>query len=86
MKRNYKVKKNYYELKELFKYLKEKNRFLEKDNERFEDVPKELSDMDKIGRVFHNSYMDFYKNVKFNSDDNDAVIPAGLTSNNKNYL
>ena len=86
MKRNYKVKKSYYELKELFKFIKQKNKFLEKETERFEDVPKELSDKDKIGRVFHNSYMEFYQNVKFNHDDNDAVIPAGLTSNNKNYL
>tara|TARA_Y100000114_G_C11760356_1_gene329239 strand:+ start:597 stop:848 length:252 start_codon:yes stop_codon:yes gene_type:complete len=79
-----KAKKHFFELKDLYKQLKEKNKNI-KDEERFEDVSTELSDKDKEGRFFHNSYMDFYRNVKFNLDNNETIIPRGLSSTSKNY-
>ena len=69
MKIKSKVEDSYYEIKKICKALKEKNQKLRiKDEERFEDVPKHISDRDREGKVFHNSYMDFYLSVKYEFD------------------
>lgn len=86
MKIKSKVEESYYEIKKICKTLKEKSQKLRiKDNERFEDVPKHISDRDKEGRIFHNSYMDFYLSVKYDFDQALLTQPSGVTATNKNY-
>ena len=86
MKIKSKVEDSYYEIKKICKALKEKNQKLRvKDEERFEDVPKYISDRDREGKVFHNSYMDFYLSVKYEFDQALLIQPSGVTATNKNY-
>ena len=56
------------------------------DNERFEDVPVEVSDRDRYGKVILNSYYDFYQSILFVPDKNDNLQPAGMSSNHKDYI
>jgi len=86
------VKDSYYGLKELYNELKNKNKKKKakvkakvKDEEKFEDVPIELSDKDKEGKIKKNSYMNFYLSVKSNRQLKDLLIPSGLTATNRNY-
>jgi len=82
------VKDSYYSLKELYNELKNKNKKKKakvKDEEKFEDVPIELSDKDKEGKIKKNSYMNFYLSVKSNRQLKDLLIPSGLTATNRNY-
>jgi len=86
MKFKSKVEDSYYQVKKICKELKQKNQKLKiQDEERFEDVPKHISDRDKEGKVFHNSYMDFYLSVKYDFDQALLVQPSGVTATNKNY-
>ena len=56
------------------------------DNERFEDVPVEVSDRDRYGKVKLNSYYDFYQSILFVPDKNDNLQPAGMSSTHKDYI
>lgn len=53
--------------------------------DRFEDVPKEISDRDKYGKVKLNGYYEFYQSILFVPDKNDNTQPAGMTATNRNY-
>ena len=53
--------------------------------ERFEDVPKEISDRDRYGKVKLKSYYEFYQSILFVPDKNDNIQPAGMTATNRNY-
>tara|TARA_R110002012_G_scaffold298364_2_gene496729 strand:+ start:181 stop:480 length:300 start_codon:yes stop_codon:yes gene_type:complete len=81
------VKNSYYGLKEVFREIKEQNyKKKYKETERFEDVPKEISDKDKDGKIQKISYMDFYLSMKSNRQIKDnEVQPSGVTATNKNY-
>jgi len=79
-----KMNPHYNELKAIYKKLKNKN--TEEDKLlRFEDVPKELSDLDKDGNIERTSYMEFYLGNKYHINPNDLIQPSGLNSKNKNY-
>ena len=54
--------------------------------ERFEDVPVEVSDRDRYGRVKLISYYEFYQSILFVPDKNDILQPAGMSSNHKDYI
>lgn len=56
------------------------------DNERFEDVPVEVSDRDRDGKVKLISYYEYYKHILFVPDKNDNLQPAGMSSTNKDYI
>lgn len=56
------------------------------DNERFEDVPVEVSDRDRYGKVKFISYYEYYKHILFVPDKNDNLQPAGMSSTNKDYI
>ena len=56
------------------------------DNERFEDVPIEVSDRDRYGKVKLISYYEYYKHILFVPDKNDNLQPAGMSSTNKDYI
>ena len=80
------VKNSYYGLKELFREIKEQNyKKKYKETERFVDVSDELAELDRIGKVKKNDYMDYYLGVKFHQDKKDEVQPSGMTAKNKNY-
>lgn len=86
MKRNNKIKHSYYELKKLFKKTRDKARKIKVlDEEKFEDVPVELSDKDKDGKIEKRGYMEFYLSMRSNRQIKDLIIPSGLTSTDKNY-
>jgi len=80
------VKNSYYGLKEVFREIKEQNyKKKYKETERFVDVSDELAELDRIGKVKKNDYMDYYLGVKFHQDKKDEVQPSGMTAKNKNY-
>ena len=80
------VKNSYYGLKEVFREIKEQNyKKKYKETEKFVDVSDELAELDRIGKVKKNDYMDYYLGVKFHQDKKDEVQPSGMTANNKNY-
>ena len=80
------VKNSYYGLKEVFREIKEQNyKRKYKETERFVDVSDELAELDRIGKVKKNDYMDYYLGVKFHQEKKDEVQPSGMTANNKNY-
>lgn len=80
------VKNSYYDLKEVFREIKERNyKKKYKETERFVDVSDELAELDRIGKVKKNDYMDYYLGVKFHQDKKDEVQPSGMTAKNKNY-
>ncbi len=80
------IKNSYYELKKLFRENKEKAKKIKvKCKERFEDVPVELSDKDKEGKIEKRGYMDFYLSMRENINIKDLLVPSGLTSSDKNY-
>ena len=54
--------------------------------ERFEDVPIEVSDRDRYGKVHIKSYYDFYQSILFVPDKNDNLQPAGMSSTHKDYI
>ena len=54
--------------------------------ERFEDVPVEVSYLDRYGYVKLNSYYDFFQTQLFTPDKNDILQPAGMSSTNKDYI
>jgi len=54
--------------------------------ERFEDVPVEVSDRDRYGKVHIKSYYDFYQSILFVPDKNDILQPAGMSSTHKDYI
>ena len=54
--------------------------------DRFEDVPVEISDRDRYGKVKLTSYYDYYQSVLFMADSKDFLQPAGMTSENRNYM
>jgi hypothetical protein len=54
--------------------------------DRFEDVPIEISDRDRYGKVEIKSYYDFYQSILFVPDKNDNLQPAGMSSTNRNYI
>jgi len=54
--------------------------------ERFEDVPVEVSDRDRYGKVKFTSYYDYYQSVLFMADSKDFLQPAGMSSTNKDYI
>ena len=56
------------------------------DNERFEDVPEELDELDRVGSVKLKSYYEFYQEILFYPDRNDNLQPAGMSSNHKDYI
>ena len=56
------------------------------DNEQFEDVPEEVSDRDRYGKVEIKSYYDFYQSILFVPDKNDNLQPAGMSSTHKDYI
>ena len=79
-----KMNPHYNELKAIYKKLK--NRNTEEDKSvRFEDVPKELSDLDKDGNIERTSYMEFYLGNKYHVNPNLLIQPSGLNAKNKNY-
>ena len=55
-------------------------------DEYFEDVPVEVSDRDRYGKVQIKSYYDFYQSILFVPDKNDNLQPAGMSSTNKDYI
>ncbi len=80
------IKNSYYELKKLFRENKEKAKKVKvKCKERFEDVPVELSDKDKEGKIEKKGYMDFYLSMRENINIKDLLVPSGLRSSDKNY-
>jgi len=80
------VKNSYYGLKEVFREIKEQNyKKKYKETERFVDVSDELAELDRIGKVKKNDYMDYYLSVKSNRQIKDEVQPSGVTAKNKNY-
>ena len=80
------VKNSYYGLKELFREIKEQNyKRKYKETDRFVDVSDELAELDRIGKVKKNDYMDYYLGVKFHQDKKEEVQPSGMTAKNKNY-
>jgi len=80
------VKNSYYGLKEVFREIKEQNyKKKYKETDRFVDVSDELAELDRIGKVKKNDYMDYYLGVKFHQDKKDEVQPSGMTAKNKNY-
>ena len=80
------VKNSYYGLKELFREIKQQNyKKKYKETERFVDVSDELAELDRIGKVKKNDYMDYYLGVKFHQDKKEEVQPSGMTAKNKNY-
>tara|TARA_B100001093_G_scaffold52806_1_gene44817 strand:+ start:52 stop:348 length:297 start_codon:yes stop_codon:yes gene_type:complete len=80
------VKNSYYGLKEVFREIKEQNyKKKYKETERFVDVSDELAELDRIGKVKKNDYMDYYLGVKFHQDKKEEVQPSGMTAKNKNY-
>tara|TARA_R100000773_G_C4194353_1_gene99101 strand:- start:297 stop:587 length:291 start_codon:yes stop_codon:yes gene_type:complete len=86
MKRKKDLNQSYYELKKLYNEIKAKAKKVEVTCEdRFEDVPVELSDKDKEGRVIKKGYMDFYMSIRENMNIKDLLVPSGLTSTDKNY-
>ena len=54
--------------------------------ERFEDVPVEVSDRDRDGRVKQISYYEYYKHILYVPDKNDTLQPAGMSSTHKDYI
>ena len=54
--------------------------------DKFEDVPVEVSDRDRYGKVHIKSYYEFYQSILFVPDKNDNLQPAGMTSTNRNYV
>ena len=54
--------------------------------ERFEDVPVEVSDRDRYGRVKLISYYEYYKHILYEPDKNDNLQPAGMSSTHKDYI
>lgn len=79
-----KMNPHYNELKAIYKKLKNKN--TEEDKSlRFEDVPKELSDLDRDGNIQRTSYMEFYLGSKYDVNPNQLIQPSGLNAKNKNY-
>ena len=79
-----KMNPHYNELKAIYKKLKNKN--TEEDKSlRFEDVPKELSDLDIDGSIQRTSYMEFYLGNKYHVNLNDLIQPSGVNAKNKNY-
>ena len=54
--------------------------------ERFEDVPIEVSDRDRYGRVKLISYYEYYKHILYVPDKNDNLQPAGMSSTHKDYI
>ena len=56
------------------------------DNERFEDVPVEVSDRDRYGKVQIKSYYEFYQSILFVHDKNDNLQPARMSSTHKDYV
>ena len=54
--------------------------------ERFEDVPVEVSDRDRYGRVKLISYYEYYKHILYVPDKNDTLQPAGMPSTHKDYV
>ena len=54
--------------------------------EKFEDVPIEVSDRDRYGKVYIKSYYEFYQSILFVPDKNDILQPAGMSSTNKDYI
>ena len=80
------VKNSYYGLKEVFREIKEQNyKKKYKETEKFVDVSDELAELDRIGKVKKNDYMDYYLGVKFHQDKKEEVQPSGMTAKNKNY-
>ena len=81
-----KIKNSYYDLKEIFREIKERNyKKKYKETDRFVDVSDELAELDRIGKVKKNDYMDYYLSVKCNRQIKDEVQPSGVTAKNKNY-
>ena len=81
-----KIKNSYYDLKEIFREIKERNyKKKYKETDRFVDVSDELAELDRIGKVKKNDYMDYYLSVKSNRQIKDEVQPSGVTAKNKNY-
>ncbi len=58
----------------------------EKMEDRFEDVPQELDELDRVGRIKLKSYYEFYQKILFYPDKNDNLQPAGMSSNHKDYI
>ncbi len=56
------------------------------EDDYFEDVPVEVSDRDRYGKVEIKSYYDFYQSILFVPDKNDNLQPAGMSSTNRNYI
>ena len=54
--------------------------------ERFEDVPIEVSDRDRYGKIYIKSYYEFYQSIAVVPDKNDILQPAGMSSNHKDYI
>jgi hypothetical protein len=53
---------------------------------KIEDVPIEVSDRDRYGKVQIKSYYEFYQSILFVPDKNDNLQPAGMSSTNKDYI
>ena len=58
----------------------------EKMEDRFEDVPQELDELDRVGRIKLKSYYEFYQEILFYPDRTDNLQPAGMSSNHKDYI
>ena len=56
------------------------------ENEYFEDVPVEVSDRDRYGKVHIKSYYEFYQSILFVPDKNEILQPAGMSSTHKDYV
>jgi hypothetical protein len=56
------------------------------EDEYFEDVPVEVSDRDRYGRVKLISYYEYYKHILYVPDKNDILQPAGMSSTHKDYI
>ena len=56
------------------------------EDEYFEDVPVEVSDRDRYGRVKLISYYEYYKHILYVPDKNDILQPAGMPSTHKDYI
>ena len=54
--------------------------------DRFEDVPQELDELDRAGRIKLKSYYEFYQEILFYPDRTDNLQPAGMSSNHKDYI
>jgi hypothetical protein len=50
------------------------------ENEKFEDVPQELDELDRVGSVKITSYYEYYRHIIFYPDKKEMLLPAGMSS------